>query len=50
MLESREKRKVEKPKLPRTAKKLNTKRMTEEMGELGVDIDTGEEVGKTQEN
>ena len=42
-LESREKRKVEKPKLPRTAKKLDTKRMTAEMGELGVDVDMGDE-------
>ncbi|XP_071154418.1 GTP-binding protein 4-like [Mytilus edulis] len=39
VLESREKRTIEKPRLPRTAKKLDTKRMTSEMGELGVDVD-----------
>ena len=38
-MESREKRKVTKPRLPRTAKKLDTNRMTKEMGELGVDVD-----------
>ena len=39
MMESREKRKVEKPRLPRTAKKLDTHKMAQEMGELGVDVD-----------
>ncbi|CAC5358662.1 NOG1 [Mytilus coruscus] len=43
VLESREKRTIEKPRLPRTAKKLDTKRMTSEMGELGVDVDVGDE-------
>ena len=37
-MESREKRIVERPRVPRTAKKLNTKRMGKEMGELGLDI------------
>ena len=39
MMEARERRKVEKPRLPRTAKKLDTSRMTREMGDLGVDVD-----------
>ncbi len=39
ILESREKRKVEKPKLPRTAKKLDTNRMKGEMEELGVEVE-----------
>jgi len=43
VMESREKRRVEKPKLPRTAKKLNTKKMASEMEELGVEVDDGEE-------
>ena len=44
MMESKEKRTVEKPRLPRTAKKLNVKRMAAEMGELGLEIEDGEEV------
>lgn len=40
VMESREKRRIEKPRLPRTAKKLDTNRMSREMGELGVDVDT----------
>ena len=39
MMESREKRKVERPRLPRTAKKLDTNKMAKEMGDLGVDVD-----------
>lgn len=44
MMESQEKRTVEKPRLPRTAKKLNVKRMAREMGDLGLEIDDGKEV------
>jgi len=44
MMESQEKRTVEKPRLPRTAKKLNVKRMRAEMGELGLEIEDGAEV------
>ena len=44
MMESQEKRTVEKPRLPRTAKKLNVKRMAAEMGELGLEIEDGEDV------
>ena len=44
MMESKEKRTIEKPRLPRTAKKLNVKRMAAEMGELGLEIEDGEEV------
>lgn len=42
ILESREKRKVEKPRLPRTAKKIQTKTMESELGERGVDVDSSE--------
>lgn len=38
IVQSREKRIVERPQLPRTAKKLDTQRMGREMGELGVDV------------
>ena len=50
MMESKEKRTVEKPRLPRTAKKLNVKRMAAEMGELGLEIEDGEEshIGKAR--
>ena len=44
MMESREKRRTSKPRLPRTAKKLDTSRMTKEMGQLGVDVDIEGEV------
>ncbi len=47
ILESREKRKVEKPKLPRTAKKLDTNKMKGEMEELGVEVEDQGEVGAT---
>ena len=39
MMESREKRRIEKPRLPRTAKKIDTIRMSREMGDLGVEMD-----------
>ncbi|CAD5123844.1 DgyrCDS12150 [Dimorphilus gyrociliatus] len=38
-LESREKRKIEKPRLPRTAKKIDTGDIQKELGELGLDIE-----------
>jgi len=38
-MESREKRKVEKPRLPRTAKRIDTDRMKKEMGDLGLDVE-----------
>ena len=37
-LESRERKKCAKPRLPRSAKKLDANRMEKEMEELGVDI------------
>lgn len=42
-LESREKKTVEKPRLPRTAKKLSVKRMEKEMEDLGVEIQDKDE-------
>ena len=42
VMESREKRKVETPRLPRTAKKVPSTRMESEMAELGVPVDTGD--------
>ena len=39
IVESREKRRVEKPRLPRKAKKVEPERMKSEMASLGVDID-----------
>lgn len=45
ILESREKRRIEKPRLPRTAKKIQMKTMETELGELGVEVDAGENVG-----
>jgi len=45
ILESREKRKVEKPRMPRTAKKMKTKTMESELGAMGVDVDSSENVG-----
>ena len=44
ILESREKRKVEKPRLPRTAKKIQTKKMEAELGQLGVEIEPDDDV------
>lgn len=40
---SREKRRVEKPRMPRTAKKIDPKTMVAEMGQLGVVIDQDDE-------
>lgn len=39
VLESREKRKVEKPRIPRTAKKVDKQRLENEMEDLGVEIE-----------
>ncbi len=44
VMESREKRRIEKPRVPRTATKLDTQRMSAEMGELGVDVNMDDEV------
>ena len=44
IIESREKRKVEKPRLPRTAKKIQTKKMEAELGQIGLEIEHDEEV------
>ncbi|XP_064615993.1 GTP-binding protein 4-like [Liolophura sinensis] len=40
ILESREKRRVEKSRMPRTGKSLDRQRMADEMRDLGVQIDT----------
>ena len=37
-MESREKRRVEKPRLPRTATKINPKTVATEMKKMGVDM------------
>ena len=42
VMESREKRKVETPRLPRTAKKVQAQKMETDMAELGVAVDTGD--------
>ncbi|KAK2178094.1 hypothetical protein NP493_563g04039 [Ridgeia piscesae] len=42
VMESREKRKVETPRLPRTAKKVRAGKMETEMAELGVTVDTAD--------
>ena len=44
IMESREKRKVEKERLPRTAKKIVAKEMEKSMEELGLEIENKEEV------
>jgi len=44
IIESRQKRKVEKPRLPRTAKKIQTKTMEAELGQLGLEIEQDEDV------
>jgi len=44
IIESREKRKVEKPRLPRTAKKIETKKMESQLGQLGLEIDADQDV------
>lgn len=43
-LESSRKKTIQKPRLPRTAKKLDVKRMEMEMEELGVEIENKDEV------
>ncbi|KAK3106433.1 hypothetical protein FSP39_019818 [Pinctada imbricata] len=43
VMESREKRKVEKPRLPRTALKATKRKMEEELGELGIEIESDSE-------
>ena len=42
-IESHEKRKVEKPRLPRTARKISTSELQSQMDNVGVDIDKSEE-------
>jgi nucleolar GTP-binding protein len=44
ILESREKRKVETPRLPRTAKKIETKKMETELEGLGIELEQDEGV------
>ncbi|KAK2142393.1 hypothetical protein LSH36_962g00043 [Paralvinella palmiformis] len=44
MLESKEKRKVEKPRLPRTAKKVDSNSIVNTMAEMGVDIEDNEQM------
>ena len=44
IIESREKRKVEKPRMPRTAKKMKTTTMETELGAMGVDVDASDSV------
>jgi len=44
IIASREKRKVEKPRLPRTAKKIQTKKMEAQLGQLGLEIEPDEDV------
>lgn len=46
MLESKEKRKVEKPKLPR--KKMSTDKMSRELGALGIEMDSDEDTHLNQ--
>ena len=43
ILESRERRRLEGPKLPRTAKKVDLNEMGEKMEELGVELDMEDE-------
>ena len=44
VMESREKRRIEKPRVGRTAKRMNTEEMKEELGGMGLDVDDTEEV------
>ena len=44
MLESKEKRKIEKPRLPRTAKKVDANSIVKTMAELGVVVEDNDEV------
>lgn len=46
MLESKEKRRVEKPKLPR--KKMSTDKMSRELGALGIEMDSDEDTHLNQ--
>lgn len=48
MLESREKRKVEKPRLPRTAKKMLASKMEKTMEDLGVEFEDKNDVRTIQ--
>ncbi|PVD37279.1 hypothetical protein C0Q70_04276 [Pomacea canaliculata] len=43
VMESREKRRVEKSRMPRTGRKVNPNEMEEELGKLGVDFDSSKE-------
>ena len=45
MMESREKRRVEKPQIPRSAKRVSRKQMEGELEDLGIDMDETEQVG-----
>ena len=44
IIESRERRRVEKSHVPRTAKKVSRTRMEGEMGKLGLDMDNMDQV------
>ncbi|XP_062580603.1 GTP-binding protein 4-like [Saccostrea cucullata] len=46
MLESREKRRIEKPRLPRM--KMSTERMSKELGDLGIEMDSEEDTHLNQ--
>lgn len=48
-IESHEKRKVEKPRLPRTARKISTSELQSQMDNVGVDIDKSEEAHYARE-
>lgn len=48
VMESREKRRVEKSRMPRTGRKVNPNEMEEELGKLGVDFDSSKEVSANQ--
>jgi hypothetical protein len=43
-LESGEKRRIQRPRVPRTAKKIDSKKMEESMEALGVEIENKDEV------
>ena len=43
MMESREKRRVEKPRLPRSAQRATKRRMEQELGELGIEMDSDDD-------
>ena len=44
MMESREKRRVEKPQVPRSAKRVSSKQMQGELEDLGIEMDEKEQV------